>query len=1057
MIRLLLFAFILFFCSDVAIPQQPTYYLNPNKKLFQYNLETWSTDNGLPTNSLLSLCQSRQGYMWIGSYDGLIRFDGQSFKIYHRFNTKELKSNNIRKIIEADDGTLWMTTQGSGLVSLRNGEFNTYGLDQGLSNLYRALCYDSKGRLWASSPDRGWFYFQNGEFTFLKHSRSLEEIEVRSIVEDKFGGIWFGTLGNGLYYYNDGNFEVYTASDGLLNNWVYSIYVDSKGILWAGTLEGLCSFDGKKFHEYTINNVGTINDIVEDDYGNLWFSSTTGLYRLNRKDNLLEHLDAERGLKHNFINDLLFDFEGDLWMANYKGGLSQLKDGKFTNYTANGGLHGKVVNAICELDSNIYLTAFDNGNLSLIINGNIRPYSTKAHLFGKRIRHILKDSEGNLWFSTYSGLLKVTKGGIETWFNRRTGFPGTQIRVAYEDSKGRIWVGTRNNGLVRINEDGSFSLFDVNHGLSANLIMSIEETADGKMLIGTSEGKGGLNIMDNNRIVEQYSIADGLSSDIVFNTYTDTSGYTWIAVNGGLCLLKDGKIKCFTVENGLSDDTPFDILEDENGFLWLPCSKGVMRVHRNEFLYYSESDKSGIICVLFDKHDGMNQSECNPTTKAMRASDGTLLFPTIDGVAQINPLYIPVNNYYPPVVIEELVTDKGPVEDLNNITINPKNKRITFYYTALSFYEPEEVIFRYQLEGFEDDWIDAGNSRSVSYTNLSPGQYNFRVIASNNDGVWNNLGTSVRFVVQPKFHETILFVFLLVLIALSIAFTIYIFRVRQLKAKQQELEDMVQKRTSEILIKNQQLESQKSEIEKQTKLLEEQSKELQFSNASKDKMFSIIAHDLRGPLGNFRTILDIFINDPESYDANDRQEMLLMLSENAKSTYELLENLLNWSVSQQGMISYTPEEFAVVPVINDIFSIVMPMAVKKEITVLNKVDESIMICADLNMTRLIFRNLISNAIKFTEVKGEITVLAHSKGSMVEFGIRDNGIGMSEEVKDNLFDQLASTLRIGTHSEKGSGLGLILCKEFVEKNGGEIRVESELGKGSTFLFSLRRPK
>lgn len=1055
--KLQLLALIFFLSAFVGIAQQPTYYLDPNKKLFQYNLETWSTDNGLPTNSILSICQSEIGYLWIGSYDGLIRFDGQNFKVYNQFNTPQLKSNNIRRIIESHDGTLWMTTQGSGLVSMKDDKFKTYGSEEGLSNLYRALCLDSKGRIWATSPDKGWFYFENEEFTFLEYEYPLEETEVRAIVEDKFGGMWFGTLGKGLYYYKDNKFKVYSDEHGLINNWIYSIYLDTQGVLWVGTLEGVCYYEDNRFHEYKIPGIGTINDIVEDIYNNLWISSTTGLYRLNKRLGEIEHLDADRGLEHNFINDLLFDFEGNLWMANYKGGLSQLKDGKFTNYSAFGGLHGKVVNAICELDSNTFLSAFDNGKLSLLKNGNIEAYYTRSQLEGKRIRHILKDSDNNLWFSTYSGLLKVLPGGREKWYNKSNGFPGTQIRVAFEDSRGRIWVGTRNNGLVRFNEDNSLEIFDISNGLSSNLIMSIEEAPNGKMLIGTSEGVGGLNVLDNDKVETVYSTEDGLTSDIVFNTYTDKQGITWIAANGGISSLKEGKITSYTVNEGLKCDNPFDILEDDNGFLWLPSSKGIIRIDRDELLKFDLKSGDQLINVLFDKHDGMNQSECNPTTQALKASNGTMLFPTIDGITQIDPMYIPVNNYYPPVVIEELITDKGAVDKTEQIIIDSKNKRITFKYTGISLYEPAEVVFRYQLDGFEDKWVATGNTRTVSYTNLSPGPYTFRVIASNNDGISDNLGTSLKFYVEPQFHETGIFLFIIAIIILGVGYTIYVIRIRQLKAKQTELQKKVEIRTSEILIKNQQLETQKSEIELQANKLEEQSKELKIINASKDKMFSIIAHDLRGPLGNFRTILDIILNDPESYDAAERQEMLMMLSENAKSTYELLENLLNWSVSQQGLISFQPEEFNVVPVINDIFSTVMPMAVKKEINVLNKVDETVLVYADLNMTRLVFRNLISNAIKFTDVKGEIIVQSHSSGAMIEFGIRDNGIGMSESVLHGLFDQLENTLRIGTHSEKGSGLGLILCKEFVERNGGKLRVESSIGKGSTFYFTVPRTK
>ncbi len=1055
--KLQVFNFLLFVTIVAVSAQQPTYYLNPDKKLYQYNLETWTTKEGLPTNSVLNLQQSKEGYLWISSYDGLIRFDGHKFYVFDKFNTPELKSNTIKKIVQSKDSTLWITTQGSGLISYKDKCFRRYGEELGLNNLYSVVYPDKKGRIWSAAPGKGLFILEGEEFTFVKLPDLSENDEIHAIVEDDKGVMWFGTLGKGLYSYAQGKVKNYNANDGLLNNWIYSLFVDRNGLLWIGTNSGLCFYDGDNFKKYDIPGIGSVNEITEDIYGNLWICSTTGLFRINYRTKEKEHLNAAKGLHHNFVNDIMFDQEGNLWMANYKGGISRLRDGKFINYSGIGGLHGKVVNAICELDTNKYLVAFDNGRMSVIDNGNINLFSTKTRLEGKRIRHLLKDSKNNLWISTYSGLLKVSPDRKEIWYRNKNGLlPIAQIRLTYEDLKGRLWVGTKNQGLIRINQDNSLTVFNTSNGLSANLIMSVEELKSGEILVGTSEGNGGLNVISGDSVEAVYSTKEGLISDVVFNTYTDSSGITWIASDGGLCRFKDGNIKCFTKEDGLADDSPFDILEDRFGGLWLPCSKGLMKVDKHELINRDEGSTKNISCVLYSQKDGMHQQECNPTAKTVKASDGTLLFPTIDGIAQIDPEDIPTNNFVPPVIIEKLVVDEAEITYFDNVLIDKNSRRLTFHFTALSLYEPHEVSFKYQLEKFEDEWSQVKDMRSVSYTNLPPGNYEFKVIACNNDGLWNFKGASLKFRIEPKFYERLWFPAFVFVFILAVGYLVYVFRIRTLKKRQSELEEKVKSRTVEVSVKNAQLERQKKEIIMQAGELEKQKVQLNILNASKDKMFSIIAHDLRGPLGNFKTILDIFINDPEAYDEADKEELLVMLSENSKSTYELLENLLNWSVSQQGIISYKPEIFLVAPLLEEVISIVMPMAKRKEIKITSKILPDTLVEADANMVRLIFRNLISNSVKFTGQNGDIRVYAITRGQRVEFSVKDNGEGMSEELKDHLFDELNKTLHFGTNGKDGSGLGLILCKEFVEKNGGKIWVESTLGKGSTFHFTLKRP-
>ena len=1048
-----------------GVAQNPTYYLNPNKRLPQYNFENWNTGDGLPTNSLLHLCQSNDGYLWITGYNGLIRFDGSHFSVFNSKNTDAFESDVVRKIAVDSSGTIWMTTQGSGLVSYSNGDFRSHGKDLEMLYLYRALLIDKQNRIWSASPEKGWFYLENGEFNFLAHTKSLVNTEVRDIAEGSNGVIWFGTLGEGLYRYENGRFKVYNDENGLPDNWVYSLYVDRNDVLWVGTSNGLYYFDGKKFHEVPFPNPSTINRIVKDRYDNLWFGTLNGLYRRNSYSGEIELLNKENGLEHNFIVDFLFDKEGNLWLTNYKGGLSCIKDGKFTNYSESGGLDGKVVNAICEIESSSYLVAFDNGSLNLIKDGVVHPFMFKNDISGNRIRHILKDSKKNLWISMYDGLLKVTAEGKEIWISEDPGFPASKIRLTFEDSNGNIWIGSRNYGLFRYDGPGKYSIFDTQNGLSSNLIMSIDEGRDGALLVGTSEGDCGFNRIVGGQIIERIDGGDEVLTDIVFNSYTDPSGAIWIAANGGLIYSKGEKIAMITSKNGLEDDSPYDVIEDDHGFLWMPFSKGIMKIEKANIIDFVNGKVDRVSCRVFDQYDGMKNSECNPTTQSLKASDGSIFFATLDGLVQIDPSNILVNNYVPPVVIEDFKVDNQSVLG-QQMVFNPGKRRYTFNYTALSLYEPEKTRFRYQLVGYDKDWMEVGNERSVSYTNLGHGDYTFKVIACNNDGLWNEVGSELSFRVKTPFTQTLLFYLLLLFTIVAAVFAFYRVRLRSLEARQLELERTIRYRTEEVTRKNAELEEQKErieainkslhmkndEIQAQSEKLNEQKQELKILNASKDKLFSIIAHDLRNPLGNFKGILDLLLTKKEKYDADQKDKMLLMLSKLAKSTYDLLENLLSWSKSQRGIINYEPETFLVAPVIEEVVDSMSHSATEKAIELYVRLSDTDIVYADRKMVELIFRNLIGNAIKFTPKEGVIEIEGFQQNGSIEFSISDSGIGISDEMKDKIFNPMEHTTTYGTENEKGSGLGLILCKEMVEKNKGEIWFESG-SEGTTFFVRL----
>jgi signal transduction histidine kinase/ligand-binding sensor domain-containing protein len=1049
--RYLLLVFLTITTVFVLKAQTITNQLAKNKPLHQFNFTPYNTSNNLPTNSVLQIIQSSQGYIYISSYAGLIQFDGKRFVMFNKKNTPAFKSNITGRIKEDHFGTIWITTQGSGLISYNEGKFKSHGINQGIENIFRAIYIDSANNIWSASPQKGWFIYDGQQFEFLKWHKPLQDIEVRTIEEGPDKAIYFGTLGHGIFVFKDGKLNQIPPEH--YNNalWVYTIFRCKNNQLWFGTSQGLFLFDGKQFKQLDIPNIATVNSITQDSTGNIWIGASSGLFRIDSETMNVEHLDKALGLPSCFINSLTFDHEGSLWLTNYKGGIIQIKDGMFVNYHQSVGLRGKVVNSVVEVDPKHFLIGFDNGAIDQIENGRIKPFQTKHNLRNSRIRHILKDSQKNLWISSYNGLLKIEPNGKEYFFHPKNGFPSSKIRLTYEDSEQNLWIGTRNHGLLKMDLQGTIKIFDNSSGFNSLLVMSINEYK-GKIYVGTNDG--GLYIFENDTVIQVLDKTNGLPSNIVFNTYMDAELNLWIAMNGGLVHVKNDTIRFLTVNDGLEDDSPFDVLEDNWGNLWLPSASGIMKLNKNELLnHFNNNAQNQINCILYTQKDGMQHEECNANAMSIKASDGTLLFPTIEGVVQVNPGIKIQNTKAPNVIIENLFVNNQPVDLHQPIIIPPGKNRLTFEYTALSLLEPQKNQFKYQLVGYDDNFVDAKETRTVSFTNLAPGSYTFKVIASNNQDVWNFEGDSVYFTIKPRFFQTYTFYGLLGVFLLGLVFLIYKIRVRQYKYRQQILEALVKRRTHQVMLKNKTLEEQKQEIQSQAEKLAEQKEVLEKLNTDKDKMFSIVAHDLRSPMGNFKAMLENLSNKPELYDDNRRQKVLQALNEMAKNTYDLLENLLNWSKTQMGVINFEPDKIEILPIVKDVLKLAEPLAQKKNIAIKIKIPPTLTVYADANMVRTIFRNLIMNAIKFTDMLGNIEVTSMVIENSVQFSVKDNGVGLTPQIQEKLFTNKYLQTSLGTHNEKGSGLGLLLCKEFVSINRGNIWVESVFGKGTTFHFTL----
>ena len=714
------------------------------------------------------------------------------------------------------EGTLWMTTQNSGLISYKDGKFSAHLSSDSILYLHSVIYIDEEDRIWGSSSERGWFMFENNSYSFFDNNDELKNIEPSAISESDNGVLWFATNGNGIYKYENSKFTNYTHKNGLISNWTNTLYFYNH-LLWIGTDLGLCSFDGENFLEEPQLSGFSVNAVSTDAENNVWLGTRNGLFLKRFNTDTYERLNTTNGLSKSYIIELLLDKEGSLWIINYRGGLTRIKNGKFTCYSRNEGMPGMMVNTVCEIEPNTVLAGFDNGRMVVIKNNRLTKFETKKDLYGERIRDISKDSKENLWISTYSGLLKISPSGDEKWYSTDDGFPDKYVRSTFEDSKNNIWIGTRNNGIIRLNEDETYTVFNKDNGLNCNLIMSIDEDKQGNLLVGTS--KGGLNIIKNNSVTKIYTEEDGLTSNIVFGTYVDNDGIIWIAAKNGLNFLKDDKITSFYVQENMLIDSPFDILEDDKGNLWLPCSNGIMKINKQNLFNFSDGKIDNINCILYDKYDGLKQAECNSTTRYLKTQNGMLWFPTLSGLTMINPDSIPINNYIPPVYIEELTIDNESISLTDKLIVAAGKKRFIFKFNALSYFQSEENLYKYILEGFENQWNEATNKNSISYTNLSPGKYTFKVIACNNDGIWNETGAEFTFKIKPRLYETFVFNVLIFLFVLSFIFLIYKIRVKNLIKKQHKLEQIIQERTSEITEKSEELVQQNEEISQQAEEL----------------------------------------------------------------------------------------------------------------------------------------------------------------------------------------------------------------------------------------------
>lgn len=786
------------YSSVLLVASMKVCALDPSKSIFQYGLDAWATRDGLPQNSVTALLQTRNGYLWMGTEEGLVRFDGVRFSVYSTRNTPAFRQNRIEALAEGPDGSLWIGTV-DGLLRKRGNDFTAYGVAEGLPNeTVMALLAEPDGSLWIGTLRGGLACWKNERFVSrLTGAEGLPSNLVTALTRSRDGSFWVGTDG-GLSRVREGRVvSRMTTSDGLPANRVNGIVEERDGELWVATSGGLARLpEGRATAVTEGKEFSSINALLQDRGGTIWTGTSRGLTRI--RSDAIDSFDAGDGPPHGVVVVcLLEDHEGNLWIGTDGDGVLRLRDAPIATYGKRDGLTNEFVYTVLEDPHGTIWLGTRGGGLNRLRDGRMSALTKRDGLPHDAVSALTQARDGALWIGTAGGGVARLKDGHIRVYAKRDGLSSNLIRVLLEDRHGAVWIGTSGGGLDRL-EQGHVTTFTVSDGLAGDTIVDLCEDRDGALWIGTTTGVS--RFQDGT--FRTFREAEGLSY-AVRALKADPDGTLWIGTSGGgLFRMRDGRLSSVTARQGLYDDVVFAILDDRAGNLWMSCNRGLFRVARRELKEFFAGRRASVTCAAYGEADGMKSAECNGGFQpaAWGGLDGRMWFATIRGVAVVDPRAIRVNREPPPVVLEKIVVDGRDLGAVAGQAFPPGSRSIELDYTGLSFVSSERMNFKYRLEGIDHDWVDVGTRRAAYYTNLPPGRYVFRVIASNSDGVWNQTGASLPFSVRPFFWQTLWFFALCAGLVLFAAAATFHVRVRTLRAREGELKRRVAEEIARVRV-----------------------------------------------------------------------------------------------------------------------------------------------------------------------------------------------------------------------------------------------------------------
>lgn len=964
-----------------------------------FKFEAWTSDQGLPQNSVYSILQTRDGYVWFTTLGGLVRYDGVRFTVFDKSNSSGIVSNRFTTLHEDADGNLWAGTEGGQLTRYANGSFTTYTQDDGLLDAALLAVRDDKvGHLWIFSGG-GIVEWKDGRFARPASDVLTEEQRIAILSTRRQTGFSFFDR-SGLHVYVRGQLKTYTTRDGLSSININATFEDQHGAFWIETKDaGLNRLKDGAFTVFPIHAASPDDETrmtaaYEDSRGNLWVARRGQGLSLWKDGTLAAYTTAD-GLSSNDIETIYEDREGNIWLGTFNNGLNRITMQVFTVYSERDGLGYKNVYPVYEDRQGSVWIGTWGGELYQLKGGAFKRYGKERGLTYQAISALYEDAAGILWVGTFGGGVNRL---IEERFQALTtkdGLPDDNVRAITEDRAGNMWVGTT-NGLAKY-KDGKFTVYNTADGLPNKEVQTITEDHLGNLWVGTL---GGIAKLSDGRFTS-YTEREGLSSNHVRVIHEDGDGVLWIGTyDGGLTRLKDGRLTVITVRDGLFDNGAFQILEDGSGNFWMSCNRGVYRVSKSGLNDFAEGRSPFVTSVRYGKADGLLNTECNGGTQpaGFKARDGRLWFPTQDGVAVADPRGIVKNELPPPVTIEEFMLGNRPVVFRGAAEIPTGTESFEIHYTGLSFVRPEQVRFRYKLEGLDDNWVDAGTRRTAYYSHVPPGTYTFKIMAANSDGVWNTAGASINIKVIPPFWRTSWFLLLAVCGCAALVVFVYRWRISQLERR----------RRAQEAFSRQLLESQESERKR-------------------------IAGELHDSIGQNllviknRVLMALNVAGDQERSKKQLTEISMAATQSIEEVREIAYNLHPYQLDRLGL---TKAIESMLKKVSEASSLDISIA-------LDPIDGILPKESEINLFRVV-QESVNNIVKHSAAtEARVTVRKHFPFVRIE--ISDNGRGFAADSIDGA---------------RSPGLGLKGIRERVRILGGKCAIQSLPGEGTTIAVTLK---
>jgi signal transduction histidine kinase/ligand-binding sensor domain-containing protein len=959
------------------------------KPLARYKLDVWAEESGFTASGIAAIRQSRNGYLWIGTGSGLFRYDGARFVVYDKSSSPALPLSRISAVYEDHAGDILIGTFGGGLSRLSNGTITTMKWQDGLPSDYvSAICEDNNGALWVGTDGKGMCRIENNGIIQYRDTSGLLSNHITAFAVDEHG-LWIGTI-KGLQRYRNGIFDTFSNTR-LPSRHVLSLLVDGPD-LWIGTMGGLSRLRNDSVTTYTHKDglpSNTINAIQRERDGILWLATQGGgLVRFS-------HGRFEAYTPHGLpaggdVEAVCIDSEGSIWAGLSGGGLYRLRDETFSWYSTTDGLADNETNTVMVDRAGTVWVGTARGLSALRSDGTFRNYRPPGHRNSAQVLALHEDANGPIWFGTRAGGLFTVRGDVVSEAPFRVP-DRAEVWQIFSDRENTMWIGTR-TGLWRV-RGPLREKFTKDNALTHDDARAICEDMHGNLWVGTSYG---LNRFQDGRFT-QYKLKQGISSDIVVALHPDSNGDLWIGTFDGLNRLRDGTFTHFRVKDGLPDDNILSITEDNQGYFWIASGKGLYRVLKQDLNSFADGGITSIPVTAFDQSDGLRSGSFSGAVQppAWRDASGRIWFATAKGVAMVDPQNIRTNPVPPPVIIEGISLDRSPWPLASVIEVGPDHNVFEIMYTAPSFVSPASIVFKYILEGFDQDWVEVGTRRTAYFTNIPAGEYTFRVAARNEDGVSSTEAASFSLIVHPPFWLTWWFQSIIVFLFLSVGPAIYFRRVTQLKRKHAQQQEF-----SMRLIASQEAERKR------------------------------IAAELHDSLGQNIIIIKnrALLGKQAGDDKDSVSEQLDEIARTASSTLDemrkIAHNLRPLNLERFGLTD------TIVQTVKDVGS---AARISLE-THIDNIDTLIPAEVQIHLFRIV-QEALNNIVKHAQARSGSVSINAANGAM-RLTVIDNGRGF-----DTAMDS------------RTAGFGLADIAERVKLIGGELAIDSTPGKGTIVTVIL----